>query len=614
MENTEVISLLKDAFELKRQGKYKHAMELLYKALALCPENSEILSQIADIHMLLDNPQSAGAIYERLAAKQIDDVEVMQRLCSYYMACSNYDKAKLLLEKFILSYPSQKAYETYLKNYDLMNQPEKICEIYTDKKLENYHSIEIDKYYSISLYKLNKIKEAKKVLERIAPKSLYDDELQYYFARVLYTLKEISKAYVVVKSVLTKFGNPKLYNLRGEIELDNQKYEAAIAYFTEAVKLRDDASYYYNLATAYFLNGQLNEAKEGYLKTISMAPDVEEYRYSLAYLFYKQNDLKKSRQIVDELLKDNPEYKDALFLNVNILYDEQKYFMAHRVLDNYAGEKNGDEEFLTLSAKVNRALYKLDAAQHNYEQLILLQPENMDYKLELARLYFDRQQYMKSAKLVVSIMAESPKYINAYILAAKIYIKMYDFANVVKMTQTVLSLDLNNEEALYLKALGQMGKLEIDDAIKTAKQLLDYNPHKSEAYALLGAAYMEKLEYEVAEKYYLEAISVDAKNPDYFFSLALMQEKLGKMKEALRHLYVAYSLNPENKQVIAKLVGLYIKEQQYKNAIKLLSTQVEKINNIETKKDLISQIKEIESLYKKNCGIFKYIAWKLFKN
>ena len=38
MEDIEVINLLKSAFELKRQAKYKHAMELLYKALAICPK------------------------------------------------------------------------------------------------------------------------------------------------------------------------------------------------------------------------------------------------------------------------------------------------------------------------------------------------------------------------------------------------------------------------------------------------------------------------------------------------------------------------------------------------------------------------------------------------
>ena len=613
MENTEVIGLLKDAFELKRQEKYKHAMELLYKALALCPENSEILSQIAEIHILLDNPQSAGAIYERLAEKQVDDVEVMSRLCSYYLNNVSQDKAKSLLEKFISTYPSQKAYEIYLKNYLSLGENEKICSTYEDKKLETYHSTDIDKFYAIALFNLAKLKEAKKIFTRIAKNATYDDELQYYYAQTLYNLGESEKAYEIVKSTVEKFGNPRLYNLYGEIELDNKKFETAISLFIEATKLRENDKYYYNLATAYFLNGQLEEAKGCYLKTISIAPTVEEYRYSLAYLFYKQNNLTKALQIVDDILKEKPNSQDSLFLKAMILFEEQKYFIAQKALDAFEGEKKQNEEYLKLSAKLNKALYKIEASQHDYEQLILLNPEQMDYKLELARLYFDRQQFLKAAQLVVSIMSESPKYISAYILAAKIYIKMYDFKNVVKMAQKVLDLDLNNEEALYLKSLGQMGLLEIDNAIKTAKLLLDYNPHKAEAYALLGAAYVEKSEYEIAEKYYLEAIAVESKNVDYFFNLALLQESLNKPKDALRHLFVAYSLSPDNKQVNAKLVDLYVKEKQYKNAMRLISNQLKNIKSIEIKKETIARLKEIESLYKNSDGIIKYLCWIIFK-
>ena len=613
MENTEVITLLKEAFELKRQEKYKHAMELLYKALALCPENVEILSQIAEIHMLLNNPQSAGSIYERLASKQIDDAEVMTRLCTYYMSIFSFDKAKLLLEKFILAYPSQKAYETYLNAYFSMNIYEKVCETYKDKKLENYHSTILDKIYAIALYKTDKVKDAEKILANIAKNNHYDDEIQYYYAQALYTLGNSKKSYEVALNVVNEVENHKLYNLCGEMELDNEYFEAAIKYFLNAIKLKADGRYFYNLATAYFLNGQLEEAKGCYLKSISISPDIDEYRYSLAYLFYKQNDLKKARQIIEEILKRQPNFRDALFLQVNILYDEHQYFNAERVLTTFDGDKDRDEEYLKLSTKVNKALYKTDATILEYGKLIKLRPDIMDYRLELARLFFDKQKYSNSAQLVVSIMSESPKYVSAYLLAAKIYIKMFDFKNVVKMAQKVLNLDLNNEEAFYIKALGQVGLQKIDDAILTTKQLLAYNPYKSEAYALLGTAYIEKEEYEVAEKYYKEAISVDPKNADYFLNLAVLQDKLNNPKEALRHLYIAHSLSPDNKQINTKLVEFYVKNKLYKNAMKLLRTQINTVKEFEIKKEYISQLKDIESLYRKSEGLIKYIVWQIYK-
>ena len=190
---------------------------------------------------------------------------------------------------------------------------------------------------------------------------------------------------------------------------------------------------------------------------------------------------------------------------------------------------------------------------------------------------------------------------------------MYDFKNVIKMCDKVLALDLNNEEAFYLKALGQIGSLDIDAAITTAKRLLDYNPHKSEAYALLGAAYVEKLEYEIAEKFYKEAILINSKNADYFLNLALLQEKLEKPKEALRHLYVAHLLSADNKQINSKLIEMYVNQKQYKNALKLLQHQLKNTQNFEAKKEIQTQLKDISLLYKKTSGILKYSLWQLFK-
>ena len=54
-ENEELISYIKRAFELRNQECYKQAIEMLYKAIAIEPDNVEILYQIGELYYLLKN-------------------------------------------------------------------------------------------------------------------------------------------------------------------------------------------------------------------------------------------------------------------------------------------------------------------------------------------------------------------------------------------------------------------------------------------------------------------------------------------------------------------------------------------------------------------------------
>lgn len=612
MENKEVIQLLKDSFELKRQTKYKHALELLYKALTICPENVEILSQVAELHVLLNNPTSACAIYERLLAQKPDDADILERLVNYYLGVFNYDKVKLVIEKFILAYPSESAYSVYLSAMNTMRCYERVVEIYNEKKLDSYHSEKLNKHYVIALVNLKLYKEALETLQYYSDKYSFDEEVQFYYALALYQLGKENEAYELLYPFTKNSESARTYNLCGEIELGRNKIESAINFFSIAVKLKSNGLYFYNLATAYFLNGQLEEAKNAYLKAISDSPDVDEYRYALAYLYYKQEELTKAKQILSQVLQRNSDFEAARLLQANILYDEDKYFFAEKELKQ-GNFSDSNEEYLVLLAKIYRALYKNELAAETYEKLLAISPQSMDYRFELARVYFDLQKYEKAARLVVSIIAEKPKYVNSYVLASKIYIKMFDFKNVLKTTNEALALDLNNEDSLYLKALAEIGLQMYDESINTAQKLLNYNPHKSEAYALLGACYMEKAEFDIALKYYEEAILVDSKNVDYFLNAANLLKKLGRNKEALRYLYVARSLKSDNKEIINRLIDIYIEEKDYKQALKLLRQNILSINEPERRKKAVSQFDEVALLYKTTVNPLKFLIWKLFK-
>ena len=66
MTDTKVLNNIKKSFELKSQGFYKPAIEMLYKALTIEPDNLEILAQLANLYKLLDNDERAIYYVEKV--------------------------------------------------------------------------------------------------------------------------------------------------------------------------------------------------------------------------------------------------------------------------------------------------------------------------------------------------------------------------------------------------------------------------------------------------------------------------------------------------------------------------------------------------------------------
>ncbi len=614
MENAEVIELLKDAFEMKRQAKYKRAMELLYKALAICPDNAEILLQVAEIHTLLENYSQAINLYEQLLEKNPSEVDILEQLSDFYLKTFEYDKVRILLAKFILAYPSEKAYSIYFKTLFVMKEYENIIEFYNDKNLGKYEDTEIDRYYTASLCCLKRYQEAESLLKTLSASETSDKEIKYYYAECLYSLEDVDGAQVVLESIFDGDNSAKVYNLFGEIELSKNHLENAAAMFAKAVKLQYNGLYFYNLATAYFLNGQLDEAKGFYIKAVSASPEIPEYRYAQAYLYFKQQNIKKAMQVVEELLEKYPASREARLLKAELLIAENKFFYAKRELENLRIENSdNDEDYLKLEVEINKGLYKLEAARFSMEKLAVLRPDSLDYKYDLARLYFDSAQYENAAKLITLVLSQNDKYVNAYILAGKVYIKMYDFSGSLKMAEATLKLDMNNTEAFYLKALSLMGLGQFEDSIAVSKTLLSYSPDKAEAFALIGACYAEMGKYDTSLYYYNEAVVIDTSNADYFLNIAVLHEHLNNPKEVIRYLFLANVIKPDNREIGTRLVDAYISNKQYKLAMKLLKTQCMAISEAEIRRECEAKIKEVEGLYKSSVNPLKYLLWKAFR-
>ena len=74
----ETLEYIKQAFDLKSQKCYKQAIEMLYKALELENDNSEILFQLGELYFLLRNFPRATHYLEKVLQKNENHIEALK--------------------------------------------------------------------------------------------------------------------------------------------------------------------------------------------------------------------------------------------------------------------------------------------------------------------------------------------------------------------------------------------------------------------------------------------------------------------------------------------------------------------------------------------------------
>lgn len=140
-------------------------------------------------------------------------------------------------------------------------------------------------------------------------------------------------------------------NFIGLIKQHECKFEEAIKYFLEAIKL--DSSYdecYYNCASTYFKIGDSQQAKKYYNMAISISPDNQNYHFALANLYYSEKQYKRA---MEELVYD---FYEAKLLKAIILYDSGYLALSKKELDKLVSEQPDNELMLEYKRRIEEEL------------------------------------------------------------------------------------------------------------------------------------------------------------------------------------------------------------------------------------------------------------------
>src|SRR5574344_1546670 len=479
-----------EAFELKRKGYYKQAIELFYKLLAKESDNIEILSELGCLYLLLENYDRA--VHYTQKALDIDEnhVNSLMTLKSIAQKNGEIEKAGKIANKIYIITSSQEDLAEFLKllnNQKLYNEATGFADMVTTSVSA--------KEVAIAYFKLSKYVEATAILQN------YTEEENLDILNILCKVYFKSNDKEKLKEVLKKLDKKELkdietFNYMGLTKLEELKLDEAVECFKKVVDSDSkNSEAFYNLGQAYFLKGWLKESKQAFVNAICLQPENEEYHYSLAYALYREGDYQNAVAHLNE------EHLNSKVLKMMIKFQQGDMAKPKVELEKLLKDNPKNETILYSLAQIYSALDMFKQSLAMIQKVIELKSDSFEYKSFECNLMIKLKMLDEVKPKIEELNKIYPNYYYAKVLCAEYYYNIQDYDALFDIAQDLIDLDLNQYEGYYYNALALLGKNDINFAIESLKKAITLNVNNAALYVKMAEVYQSIGKYQDAFEY-----------------------------------------------------------------------------------------------------------------
>lgn len=539
MNNAEVLDYIKKSFELKSQGFYKPAIEMLYKALSIDSDNIEILAQLAHLYKLLGNFDRALHYIGKVLELDGNHLPCLLLQEEIYTEQGFLQLAKNVVDKIYEIQPTSKH---LAKKINVLNQLQEFDAIKEIEEDESKFDDEVLYETACAYYKNFDVEKAVELLEKGYKKNNKNIEIIILLAKIYYETKEFTKSLKFFKEAQEISPDAVVLNYLGLFELNGKNVSKAIDYFIAAQKKDEsNAEYAYNLASAYLLNGWFDEAAKYFNKAICLDAENVDYHYSLAYLYYQKKDWEKALYELNFIKTVEQHHEPSNVLSALITAQKGDLLTARKQLENTIKSYVDDFAYWAL-AQVYKQLALYDSAKEMIELAVNLNPSSLDYLGELTEIELELKNYDKALKTVEKVLSINEKYVYAYVALAKINFAKKDFEEVFDAAQKIIDLDSNSPEGYYYNALALFAQGDKDFAVESLKKSISLDLNNAMLYVKMSEFYQDLGDLKTALEWAKEAVGIDERNYKYKWLCANLSAALNKQDDAVKYYSLSYRI------------------------------------------------------------------------
>lgn len=337
--------LLQEGFILKSKGKYKHAIEIFYKALEIDDTSSELMLEIAECYYFMGDVERALNYIEQSLHKTPTHIGSLKLLKQIFEGEKAWQDAEQTAKNIycISGNPNDLA-----EIFNLLNKQGKFQELFEYQIPENNAAILYELAYAKFL--LNDFEEAEKYINR-SIEAENRNESTLLKGQILFKMNRHEECIELLNTVEIDDKNAEMLNFAGLVKQYECDYSASLKYLLKAVKLQPKNDLYnYDCASTYFKMGDIQQAKKYYNIAIAINPENKNYHFALANLYYSEKYYKRA---MEEL---NYDFFEANLLKAIILYDSGYIALAKKEFCKLSAEQPENELIKTYQSKIEENL------------------------------------------------------------------------------------------------------------------------------------------------------------------------------------------------------------------------------------------------------------------
>src|SRR5437016_264520 len=611
---------------LDDQGQPSQAIDEYKKALELDPNNSEILSEMAESYLRNNRLREAVDTAQKAIQADRDNVEAHKLLTTVYLqvigranaqqppSAETINNAIHEFEEIVRIDPTERQSFLMLgRLYQIKGDRDKATEIY--KKFLGVEPGSEEGVTALAKLQMDagNNKEAVELLEEFVKQRPDSDGALRTLGEAYSDMQEYAKAADVYKRA-AQLDPDDMEIKKAEAQalfLADQIDEAAKLYEDLAKAEPDDGLARLRLGQIYRRQLKYDLARQNLEKAAAACPDSMEVQFNFVLLDRDEgrieDALKRANDLLKKTEKANGRYTEAEKQNRRIFMINQA--ILNQTLGNYneavrtftevkslTNEKDGRVDALIV--ETYRLGKNLDRALQHTDQALLETPGSRQLRMLRADLVAEKGRVDEGIKALQQLQKGNDEDLDVLSAMVSVYQRAKRFDDAQNVLNRAVQRFPNEEQVHFLQGALYEKQKKYSDAEKAFRKALEIQKDEPAVLNYLGFMFADRgIRLDEAEAMIQKAVQADPTNGAYLDSLGWVYFKQNRLDRAEEYLKKAIIFMNSDSNIHDHLGDLYFKTKRYEearaewNKTLQLSTEQEEIDRVKKKLDELKTTK-----------------------
>ena len=350
----------------------------------------------------------------------------------------------------------------------------------------------------------------------------------------------------------------------GSILSTKGRYAEAILEYQEALKYDNTAGINYAMSKDYLRLNKLPQARDFSKKAVDMDSTNTEYLNLLATIYTTGRNLDSAITVFERIVSLDSANYQSLF-SLAKLYEKDKPQNALNLYDKIIKEAGPQWNVLLNVADLNERLGNVEATISTVEDLLELNPTNIDLRKLLIESYIKTKKYDKAIQLSEETLSVFPNdyelveyRANALVQSGKWNAGALEYKKLIESDAVTFESKLRIITGFLTQTVKDSSLIPLTKDMLT---YLDKDTTDWQVKAYLGQLSIDERNDSLAIKYFKEASALAVWNPQIWMRLGGLLFDSGKYEDAIVEMKKAV-INFPNEYVINVILGLALAQEQ----------------------------------------------------